>query len=165
MANILTIDDSPEILEVTAHFLRLDGHNPLCFTDGASAVQAAVARPPDVVVCDINMSDLDGFGVLAALRGNQGTADVPFIFLSSHDDSDRYRKALKGGADDYITKPVSRKTLAAAIESCLERCQATALAKTASHQMATTSGSDTIATDALAVLTRQTHDHLQGAAA
>src|SRR6185436_11267206 len=78
---------------------------------------------PDLILCDVMMPDLDGYGVLAALRADAGTAATPFIFLTAKGEKPDIRTGMNLGADDYLTKPVAKADLMAAIRARLERAE------------------------------------------
>ncbi|MCW5605715.1 MAG: protein kinase [Burkholderiales bacterium] len=118
-ASIYAIDDSPETCGLLRALLGKAGHNVRTFGNGRDGVAAALARPPHLIICDIGMEALDGFGVLEALRADPGTASVPFMFLTGHDDRASFRKALNQRADDYLVKPVQPEELLPAVERCL----------------------------------------------
>src|SRR5205823_6539658 len=79
------------------------------------------AELPDLIICDINMPNLDGYGTLAALRENEATATIPFVFLSGASDKVNMRRGMELGADDYLTKPFTHKELMAAVNTRLEK--------------------------------------------
>src|SRR5205823_4832747 len=79
------------------------------------------AELPDLIICDINMPNLDGYGTLAALRENEATATIPFVFLSGASDKPNVRRGMEMGADDYLTKPFTHKELMAAVNTRLEK--------------------------------------------
>jgi signal transduction histidine kinase len=117
-ARILVIDDEPALLSLLGHVLGEHGFETLLAADGAAAVDVARRERPDLVVCDVNMPRLDGYGVLAAVRGEPALAATPFIFLTSDPEA---RAGMRSGADDYLQKPVSIADLVAACEARLER--------------------------------------------
>jgi two-component system, cell cycle response regulator len=127
MARIIAVDDDDVTLEVMSALLRRDGHDVRAFNDGESGVKAAIADPPDIVLCDVGMPGMDGFGVLAALRANPGTEKVPFVFVTSHNDRETYRMAMRGGVADFVFKPFTGAMLKDAITENLEKPPATVL--------------------------------------
>jgi CheY-like chemotaxis protein len=122
-ARILVIDDEPALLSLLGHVLGEHGYEALLAGDGVSAVDVARRERPDLVVCDVNMPRLDGYGVLAAVRGEPALAATPFIFLTSDPEA---RAGMRSGADDYLQKPFSIADLVAACEARLQRRQAMA---------------------------------------
>ena len=90
-----------------------------------SGIQVAKEQLPDLIICDINMPNLDGYGTLTALRENEATATIPFIFLSGATDKLNMRRGMELGADDYLTKPFAMDELVARVRALLRRSQAT----------------------------------------
>ena len=116
MARILVIEDEAAIRNNLALFLRAEGYAVSTADNGAAGVAAARADPPHLIICDIRMPELDGYGVLAALRQNAGTARIPFMFLTASADRAERHIGLAQGADEYITKPFKLPDLLAAIK-------------------------------------------------
>src|SRR6476659_9358788 len=102
---ILIIDDHDEIRENIAEILALGGYKTFTAENGKKGVEAALKQKPDLIVCDIMMPELDGYGVLHLLRKNPATESTPFIFLTAKTERSDFRKGMEMGADDYITKP------------------------------------------------------------
>lgn len=121
MKSILVIDDNPDIRENTAEILDLAGYKTFTAEDGKKGVDIAVREKPDVIVCDIMMPELDGYGVLHLLRKNEITQHIPFIFLTAKTERSDFRKGMEMGADDYITKPFEDIELLSAVEIRLKR--------------------------------------------
>jgi len=120
--NILIIEDNFEIREGTAEILELTGnYNISTAENGKIGVEMAIANPPDLVLCDIMMPELDGYGVLYMLSKHEETATIPFIFLTAKSERIDMRKAMEMGADDYLTKPFDDVELLNAIESRLKK--------------------------------------------
>lgn len=119
---ILIIEDNLEIREGTAEVLELAGeYHVLTAPDGKQGVDAAIKHRPDLILCDIMMPELDGYGVLYMLSKHEATADIPFIFLTAKTERSDLRKAMEMGADDYLTKPFDDVELLNAIESRLRK--------------------------------------------
>ncbi|SOE23569.1 cAMP-binding domain of CRP or a regulatory subunit of cAMP-dependent protein kinases [Spirosomataceae bacterium TFI 002] len=114
---ILLIEDNPDIRENTAEILELDNYEVLTAENGKVGVEKATKEKPDIIICDIMMPELDGYGVLHMLTKNPETADIPFIFLTAKADRTDFRKGMEMGADDYLTKPFDDIELLNAIES------------------------------------------------
>jgi len=89
--------------------------------NGKSGVEAAIREQPELIVCDIMMPELDGFGVLHLVRKNPGTEHIPFIFLTAKTERSDFRKGMEMGADDYITKPFEEIELLNAVETRLKK--------------------------------------------
>jgi len=118
---ILIIDDNEDIRENTAEILSLGGYRTLTAENGKKGVEAALAEKPDLIVCDIMMPELDGYGVLHLLRKNPETENIPLIFLTAKAERSDLRKGMEMGADDYVTKPFEEIELMNAIESRLKK--------------------------------------------
>src|SRR6187431_2993368 len=121
MKSILVIEDNKDIRENTAEILDLAGYKTFTAENGKKGVDIAVKEKPDVIVCDIMMPDLDGYGVLHLLRKNESTLNTPFIFLTAKTERTDFRKGMEMGADDYITKPFEDIELLNAIEIRLKK--------------------------------------------
>ncbi|MBN1964292.1 MAG: response regulator [Anaerolineae bacterium] len=105
MATILVIEDEAHILDNVMEILSLEGFDVLGAPGGPSGLNLARQRRPDLILCDIRMPDLDGFGVLDALRGDRATAQIPFVFLTAHADGSSIEHAEASGVDGYLKKP------------------------------------------------------------
>src|SRR5262245_11803406 len=121
MRKVLAIDDSPEIRMIINETLNLFGVQTLIAEDGVSGLKMAQEHLPDLILCDINMPNLDGYETLKAMREHEATAFIPFIFLSGATDRITIRRGMELGADDYLTKPFSPKELMAAVNARLEK--------------------------------------------
>jgi DNA-binding response OmpR family regulator len=118
---ILVIDDNKDIRENTAEILELAGYQTFTAENGKRGVEMAIKEKPAVIICDIMMPELDGYGVLHLLRKNAGTQDIPFIFLTAKTERSDFRKGMEMGADDYITKPFEDIELLNAVEVRLKK--------------------------------------------
>jgi DNA-binding NarL/FixJ family response regulator len=121
MKKILVIEDEPEMCRNLTTILRLEKFHPLPAANGRLGVEMAKKEMPDVVLCDVMMPGLDGYGVIAALRADPKTVAIPFIFLTAKGEKPDIRAGMNLGADDYLTKPVAKADLLAAIQSRLAR--------------------------------------------
>jgi DNA-binding NarL/FixJ family response regulator len=121
MKKILVIEDEPEMLRNLTTILRLERFTPLPAKNGRLGIELAKKEKPDLILCDVMMPELDGYGVIAALRTEPETVTIPFIFLTSRGEKPDIRAGMNLGADDYLTKPVAKADLLAAIRSRLER--------------------------------------------
>ncbi|MFI5218718.1 MAG: response regulator [Bacteroidia bacterium] len=121
MQNILLIEDNKEVRENTAEILELAGYKVATATDGKKGVEQVNKKKPDLIICDIMMPVLDGYGVLHLLSKNSETANIPFIFLTAKAERSDLRKGMEMGADDYITKPFDKIELLNAVESRLKK--------------------------------------------
>ena len=102
---ILIIEDNRDVRENLGEILTLSGYETKTAANGKEGVQAALADIPDLILCDIMMPELDGYGVLRILSKNEMTSHIPFIFLSAKTELIDIRRGMTLGADDYITKP------------------------------------------------------------
>jgi len=118
---ILVIDDNNDIRENTAEILDLAGYKTFTAENGKKGVEVALKEKPSVIVCDIMMPELDGYGVLHLLRKNPATENIPFIFLTAKTERGDFRKGMEMGADDYITKPFEEIELLNAVEIRLKK--------------------------------------------
>jgi DNA-binding response OmpR family regulator len=121
---ILIIEDNQDIRENTAELLELSGYTVETASDGIEGVRMAKFGKPNLVICDIMMPHLDGFGVLQVFANQPELATIPFIFLTAKTDRADMRKGMEMGADDYLTKPFQEVELLRAIESRLKKQQA-----------------------------------------
>lgn len=121
MKKILLIEDDLDILENTTEYLELSGFNVIMAKDGAAGVEAALTAAPDLVLCDIMMPVLNGYGVFFSLNKNPLTAGIPFIFLTAKSQIGDKKFGLDLGADDYIIKPFDMEFLVATINNRLEK--------------------------------------------
>jgi CheY-like chemotaxis protein/CRP-like cAMP-binding protein len=127
---ILIIEDNPDVRENLSEILQLSGFETVMAANGKLGVQAALNESPDLILCDIMMPELDGYGVLRILSRNATTSSIPFIFLTAKSELSDMRKGMTLGADDYITKPFDDVELLDTIEIRLQK------KKSAVHQEA-----------------------------
>src|SRR5664279_3865955 len=121
MTSILVIEDNENIRENTAEILELAGYKVYTAPNGKKGMDIAVKKIPSVIVCDIMMPDLDGYGVLHFLKKNVLTENIPFIFITAKTERSDMRKGMEMGADDYITKPFDDIELLKAVEARLKK--------------------------------------------
>jgi CheY-like chemotaxis protein/anti-sigma regulatory factor (Ser/Thr protein kinase) len=121
MALVLVVDDDDALRGILVSMLEQEGYSVLAAPDGAQAVSLAREHLPDLVLCDIMMSGLDGYGVLASMRRDPLTAIIPLIFLTGVEGASAVRKGMELGADDYLTKPVRGPELIRAVRARLVR--------------------------------------------
>lgn len=121
MKSILLIEDDTILRENTSELLELANYQVVTAPNGKIGLEVAKNTLPDIIVCDIMMPELDGYGVLEGLAGNENTKHIPFIFLSAKTERKDVRKGMDLGADDYITKPFEEEELISAIESRLAK--------------------------------------------
>ena len=121
MTKILVIEDEESVRENILELLGFEGFDVIGAENGVVGLQAAQDEQPDLIICDIAMPDMDGYGVLNAVRQIPEIASVPFIFLTARTARSFMRHGMELGADDYLTKPFSAAELIAAITARLER--------------------------------------------
>ena len=119
MKSILVIEDNKDIRENTAEILDLAGYKTFTAENGKKGVDIAVKEKPDVIICDIMMPELDGYGVLHMLRKNETTQAIPFIFLTASAEKKEVAAGLEMGACSYIRKPFDPEELFQALRQCL----------------------------------------------
>ena len=121
MKTILIIEDNEDIRENVVEILMLSEYKTLTAKNGKEGIEAAQKNIPDLIVCDIMMPGVDGYGVLHVLHKDPSTQNIPFIFLTSKSERSDFRSAMEMGADDYITKPFNPRELLARIRAVLRR--------------------------------------------
>jgi DNA-binding response OmpR family regulator len=119
MKRILVVDDCAAMRDEIANVLRLEGFDVTTVGNGAEALVEINARPPDLVVCDVMMPRLDGFGTLRVLRANARTARIPFVIVTAKTSADDRRHGNELGADAYVEKPLSIVRLVEAVQAQL----------------------------------------------
>jgi CRP-like cAMP-binding protein len=123
MKKILLIEDNATIRENAAEILELANYKVVTAENGKLGIETALAELPDLIVCDIMMPVLDGYGVLHTLHKNESLKNIPFIFLTAKTERSDLRRGMEMGADDYITKPFSGTELLNAIEGRLKKAE------------------------------------------
>ena len=118
---VLIIEDNNDIRENVVEILELAGYRVFAANNGKTGVDLAIKNVPDIILCDIMMPELDGYGVLYMLNKNPETAATPFVFLTAKAERVDLRKGMEMGADDYLTKPFDDMDLLNAIESRLKK--------------------------------------------
>lgn len=121
MKKVLVIEDNKAILDNTAEILELSHYKVFTASNGKEGVAKAIANKPDIILCDIMMPELDGYGVLYMVKKNPELEETPFIFLTAKAEQSDMRKGMSLGADDYIPKPFDATDLLNAIESRLKK--------------------------------------------
>lgn len=123
MKKVLVIEDEAETRDNLVLMLEMEGFKPLAAPNGRVGVRVAKRELPAVILCDVSMPELDGYGVLEALRADEATVLIPFIFLTAKGDKQDLRTGMNLGADDYLTKPAGAEEVLAAIRARLDRHQ------------------------------------------
>jgi CRP-like cAMP-binding protein/ActR/RegA family two-component response regulator len=121
MNTVLLIEDNKEMAENISAILTLGKYNVLTALNGKLGVEVAQQQHPDLVLCDIMMPELDGYGVLHLLSKDPDTANIPFIFLTAKADKSDFRTGMNLGADDYVTKPFDGFDLLKVVEMRLKK--------------------------------------------
>jgi CheY-like chemotaxis protein len=121
LAHILVVEDNPVVRMLAEAHLESGGHTVMTAADGVEALQLVSVMRPDLILSDIDMPNLDGLGLLTALRANPDLAGLPVIFLTMYDDMDTFRLTRELGANDYVNKPIQGTVLLESIRRCLER--------------------------------------------
>src|SRR6476646_4936413 len=119
--SVLVVDDDPDVRTLVTTLLGRAGYLVTEAPDGRAALKALYGQRPDLVVLDVNMPDLDGWATLERIRDR---SDVPVVMLSARGEELEKVRALRAGADDYVTKPFGRQELLARVESVLRRAPA-----------------------------------------
>lgn len=123
MKKILLIEDNKEMRENTTEILELANYKVITANNGKTGVDLALKENPDLIICDIMMPELDGYGVLYLLSKNPATSGTPFIFLTAKAEKMDMRKGMSMGADDYLTKPFEEMELLNAIEARMRKSE------------------------------------------
>ncbi len=123
MKTILIIEDNEDIRENVDEILTLSNYAVLTARNGKEGIEIAINKKPDLIICDIMMPGIDGYGVLHVLHKDPLTQSIPFIFLTSKSERSDFRAAMELGADDYITKPFSGNELLNAIDSRFKKVE------------------------------------------
>jgi len=120
---ILVIEDNNDMRDNIVEILELANYDVMAAKNGTEGIKLAQNNLPDLIICDIMMPEVDGYGVLSVLSKNPQTADIPFVFLTAKAEKQDIRKGMEMGADDYITKPFTDADLLNAIKARFERHQ------------------------------------------
>ena len=116
---ILVVDDQPKNVKLLADILTVKGYGVTTAQSGAQALQSIRSEPPDLVLLDVMMPDLDGYEVCRAIRADPATAILPVVMVTALDASEERAKGLEAGADDFLTKPVNQVELMARVRSLM----------------------------------------------
>lgn len=121
MNKVLIIEDNQDVRENTAEILELENYTVITAENGKIGIQKALENSPDIIICDIMMPQIDGYGVYDALSKDIVTANIPFIFLTAKSGKTEIRKGMNLGVDDYLIKPFEVEDLLGAIECRLKK--------------------------------------------
>jgi len=119
MARLLLIEDNPANLELLRFILEAFGHTALCASDGRAGLELARKVHPDLVLCDLRMPLLDGFGVLREIRADERLQGMVMVAVTAYSMPSDRDDALKAGFDGYITKPITPQTIVQEVEALL----------------------------------------------
>ncbi len=123
MKRILVIEDEAQMRRNLVTILRLERFEPLAAENGKHGVDLARREQPDLILCDVMMPELDGYGVLKELHNDPATMHIPFIFLTARGERTDLRSGMNLGADDYLIKPIDKADLLRAIQTRLARAE------------------------------------------
>ena len=115
---VLVVDDTPENIDVLVGILK-QHYKVKAAPSGEKALKSSKKKPPDLILLDIMMPEMDGYEVCQKLKSDPGTAGIPVVFLSGEQDSSSQSKAYELGAVDFITKPINAATLKSCVENIL----------------------------------------------
>src|SRR5262245_26156190 len=121
MHKVLVIEDEAPLREEIHDWLQFENYEVLEAADGVAGVELALKHYPDIIISDIRMPRLDGYGALLEIRSHAATTHIPFIFLTAKATREDIRTGMNLGADDYLTKPFTHKELLQAVQSRLEK--------------------------------------------
>ncbi len=121
MYKILVIEDNDEVRDNMSDILSLAGYEAIGAASGMEGIQMARTKSPDLILCDVMMPDLDGYGVLKILVESEDTATIPFVFVTAKSDQEDMRRGMNLGADDYVTKPFYKDELLRIVEIRLRK--------------------------------------------
>lgn len=124
MTKLLLVEDNNDIRDNTSEILEMANYHVATAVNGKEGYEMAVKEQPDLIICDIMMPVLDGYGLLHLINKNENLKSTPFIFLTAKTERSDFRKGMEMGADDYITKPFTDIELLNAIESRIQKAQA-----------------------------------------
>ena len=117
MKSILIIEKKPEILNQYSETLKKSGYEVITAPSSKIGINLATYKIPDLILCNTDLTDIDGFEVLSILSGNSSTTNIPFIFLNPNASPEIIQKGLQLGADDFITKPFQENQLLRSIKA------------------------------------------------
>jgi len=114
---VLIIEDDANIRNNMAEMLELENYEPITFNNGTDGIQDAINHPPDVILCDLMMPNVDGYAVIEAIRNHEATKHIPIIIVTARTERDAIQKGMETGATDYLLKPFTTKNLLDVLES------------------------------------------------
>jgi DNA-binding response OmpR family regulator len=123
VTRVLVVEDDPDIAQLVAHYLEKAGFSAELLANGRDALAAIAARPPDVIVLDLMLPQVDGLEICRVVRGNAATAAIPIIMVTARSEESDRIVGLEIGADDYLGKPFSPNELVARVRALVRRAQ------------------------------------------
>ncbi len=117
MTTILVIEDEHDVRENLQEILEMEDFNVLTAENGKIGLGMAIEHHPNLIICDVMMPELDGYGVITSLRQNETTLKTPFIFLSAKSTDEDRAKGLELGANEYLTKPFTPRDICNALDT------------------------------------------------
>jgi DNA-binding response OmpR family regulator len=117
MTTILVIEDEYDVRENLQEILEMEDFDVLTAENGKIGLQLAIEHQPNLIICDVMMPELDGYGVITSLRKNESTLKTPFIFLSAKSTDEDREKGLQLGANEYLTKPFTPRDICNALDT------------------------------------------------
>jgi DNA-binding response OmpR family regulator len=123
---VLLVDDEDQLRRVMRDLLEREGYSVSEARDGVEALDEVDRYAPDIIVLDLNLPSLDGYGVLSHLRSRPATADIPVVVLTAHGDEDSEVRVFEMGADDFLSKPFRARSLSARLQAVLNRTRGAA---------------------------------------
>lgn len=117
---IMVVDDDPDTLSILARYIRREGFIVVEASSGVECLRLVTQYPPDVILLDLMMPEMDGFAVCRTLRTDPATAEIPVIMLTARDDLDARAEGMEIGVSDFIAKPVMRRELSERIHAQLD---------------------------------------------
>lgn len=120
---VLVIEDNVGVRDNMSEILSLSNYTVCCATNGKEGLEIAKKTPPDIILCDVMMPELDGYGVLRALNNDPETHNIPFIFVTAKSEKQEFRKGMDLGADDYLIKPFTGDDLLSMINTRIKKAE------------------------------------------
>ncbi len=123
MTKILSVDDDPTIRAMIVDILEIQDYDVISADNGMSGIESAKKHLPDLIICDVEMPDMNGWSMLEEVRKSEDLQETPFIFLTGLNSMQNLRQGMNLGADDYLTKPFTFEELTQAVQTRLEKHQ------------------------------------------
>lgn len=120
---VLVIEDNEEVRDNMSEILTLSNYTVCCAANGKEGLELAQEKSPDIILCDVMMPELDGYGVLRGLNNNPMARNIPFIFVTAKSEKQDFRKGMDLGADDYLIKPFTGDDLLSMVDTRLKKSE------------------------------------------